>query len=93
MLKTRNVSKTRSPTSRQTKSAKHHHPSIQSHSARTCYSRHLDLFAILVQQDCNGHEHAGEEHAPKANPKVVIRRSGEEEESRAEYGVYKVVSG
>ena len=93
ILKTRNVSETRSPTFRQTESAKHHHPSIQSHSARACYGRYLDPFAVLVQQGCNVREHAGEERAPKADPEVAIRRSGEEEESRAEHGVYNVVSG
>ena len=53
---------------------------------------HPDPFAV-VQQDRNGHEHAGEERAHAADPEVAIRRSGEEEESHAEHGTCKVVSG
>ena len=59
MLKICDISETGGPTLRQTESAKHHHTSIQSHGACAC--GHPDLSA--VQQDLNGHKHAGEEQA------------------------------
>ena len=70
MLKICDVSETGSPTLRQTESAKHHHASIQGHGAGAC--SHPDLSA--VQQDRNGHKHAGEEHAYPADLEVAICR-------------------
>jgi len=92
ILKTRDVSETRCPTLRQTESVKHHHAFIQREGARAYYCSNPDPFAV-VQQDRNGHEHAGEERPHTTDPEVAIRRSGEEDESRAEHGAYNVVFG
>ena len=56
---------------------------------------HPDPFTVLVQQDRNRHECAGEESEKRArpsNPKVAICRPGEQRECRAEHRTNKVVS-
>ena len=57
---------------------------------------HPDPFAVLVQQDRNRNERAGEERehsARPADPQVAIRGSGEEGKSRTEHRTDEVVSG
>jgi len=57
---------------------------------------HADAFAVLVQEDGNGHERAGEESEESArpvDPEVAIHGSSKEGESGAEHGTDKVVSG
>ena len=57
---------------------------------------HPDPFAVLVQQDGNRHERAGEEREKRtrpADPEVAICGPGEERECRAEHRANKVVSG
>jgi len=66
--------------------------SIQRDGARAYYFSNPDPFAV-VQQDRNGHEHAGGERPHTTDPEVAIRRSGEEDKSRAEHGAYKVGFG
>ena len=56
---------------------------------------HADAFAILVQQDGDGHKCAGEEPEEGARPadtKVPICRSREERERRAKHGTNEVVA-
>jgi len=57
---------------------------------------HPDPFAVLVQQDRNGHEGAGEEREERARPtdsKVAVRGPSKEGESCAKHGTDKPVSG
>lgn len=57
---------------------------------------HADAFAILVEQDGNGHERAGEKRKEGARPadtKVDVHGSRKQGERGAEHGTNKVISG
>ena len=57
---------------------------------------HADAFAILVQQDWDGHKHTGEKRKQRARPanaEVDIHRLREERERGAEHGSNEVISG
>lgn len=59
-------------------------------------ARHADAFAVLVQQDGDGHKYTGEkpkERACPADAEVIVHRSREEREACAEHGTDEVVSG
>jgi hypothetical protein len=58
-------------------------------------ARHADAFAVLVQQDGDGHKGAGEKRKEGARPadaEVDVHRSREERETGAEHGTNEVVS-
>jgi len=56
---------------------------------------HPDAFAVLAQQNWNGHKRAGEEReqvACPADPEVALRGSSEQGESRAEHGTDEAIA-
>ena len=62
----------------------------------SAFAGHADAFAVLVQYDGNGHEHAAEKPKERARPadaEIDVHRPCEQRERGAKHGTNKVVSG